>query len=113
MNRILVATDDTTVILPNQVSGGQIPVLYIALVDKYGNIVGNDISSKLTVRVDITFNDDIPESLVYDPVLTGNSSFGAVGGVFNASDISFTGSPGYNYKIIFETDGILNTKKSN
>jgi len=94
-------------------SGGEMPNMYIALVDKYGNIVGNDRSSSLTVRVDITFNMLDIESLTYDPVLTGNSSFSAVGGVFNASDISFTGSPGFSYKIVFETDGIDTTKPSN
>ena len=73
------------------------PVMYLALVDMYGNIVTNDISSQLTVRVDITYNLGDIESLVFDPVITGNSSFTAVGGVFNASDISFTGSPGYSY----------------
>eukprot|EP00350_Pseudokeronopsis_sp_OXSARD2_P001466 CAMPEP_0170565830 /NCGR_PEP_ID=MMETSP0211-20121228/79436_1 /TAXON_ID=311385 /ORGANISM="Pseudokeronopsis sp., Strain OXSARD2" /LENGTH=131 /DNA_ID=CAMNT_0010886811 /DNA_START=1067 /DNA_END=1462 /DNA_ORIENTATION=- len=87
--------------------------MYLALQDKYGYIVGNDISSQITVRVDITFNEYDEQSLVYDPVLTGNSSFSAIGGVFSVGGISFTGSPGYNYKIIFETDGIDTQKVSN
>lgn len=37
----------------------------------------------------------------------------ATAGAFNVSGISFTGSPGYSYKIVFETDGIDSTKPSN
>ena len=91
----------TTKTLENQVSGDLIEDIFIALVDKYGTIVGNDITSKLTVRVDITYNDGNPLALEYDPVLTGASSFEAIGGVFNASGISFTGSPGYSYSKLY------------
>jgi hypothetical protein len=47
--------------------------MLIALADKYGNIVGNDNSAKLTVRVDVTYNYDDPASLLYSPVLEGVS----------------------------------------
>jgi len=75
--------------------------------------VGNDQTAKLTVRVDPTYNVLEPLSLIYSPVLNGNSSFTSIGGVFHAGDISFTGSPGYNYQITFETDGIDTSKPSN
>jgi len=111
--RVLAEDQSTQKLIEGQQSGAQIPNIFIALADKYGNIVGNDISAKLTVRVDITYNTDDLSSLTYSPVLNGNSSFTAIGGVFNASDISFTGSPGFSYKIVFQTDGIDTSKPSN
>jgi len=110
--RFLETESSTSKILESLQSGNILPNIYIGLADKYGNIVGTDITSKLTVRVDTDFN-QAEGALRYSPVLTGNSSFTAVGGVFNASDISFTGSPGFGYKIWFETDGIDNSKPSN
>mmetsp|Transcript_30377 Transcript_30377/g.22549 ORF Transcript_30377/g.22549 Transcript_30377/m.22549 type:complete len:135 (+) Transcript_30377:164-568(+) len=54
-------------------SGGLIPTIYMALVDKYGTIVANDHDSSASVRVDISYNEKQPESLKYDPVVTGVS----------------------------------------
>ena len=49
------------------------------------------------MRVASSFNNLVPASNTYPPIITGNSSFSSIAGVFNASGISFTGSPGYNY----------------
>ena len=70
--------------------------MYIGLADKYGNIVGNTNSASLSVSVQTTYNTD-PLSLMYTPVLSGNSTFQALAGAFNVSGVGFTGSPGYNY----------------
>ena len=47
--------------------------MYIGLADKYNNIVGNTNSAKLTVRVDMTYNQNNSASLTYSPVVNGES----------------------------------------
>lgn len=36
-----------------------------------------------------------------------------IGGTTFVRNLSFTGSPGYNYSILFTTDGIVKSKASN
>jgi hypothetical protein len=81
--------------------------MYIALADKYNNIVGNTNTAKATVRVDATYNNNDASALQYSPVLTGNSSFQAIAGAFIISGISFTGSPGYNFSNIILSHNYL------
>ena len=49
------------------------PTILLALADKYGNIVGNTNTAKLTVRVDRTYNEKNIKSLTYSPVLEGTT----------------------------------------
>eukprot|EP00347_Sterkiella_histriomuscorum_P017660 403348489 len=64
-------------------SGAVIPTFYMGLVDKYGQIVKTDSSSKIQ------------------------------NGTFEIVNLQFTGTPGQNYKIQLFTDGIDMTKPSN
>ncbi len=86
--------------------------MYLALGDKYGNIVGNDNEAKLTIRLDVSNNNDTTLASQY-PALSGESQFLSVGGTFEISGIGFTAKPGYTYTVRFETDGIDDTKPSN
>eukprot|EP00347_Sterkiella_histriomuscorum_P010863 403374635 len=68
-------------------SGGKIEVIYLALIDKYGQIVGSDSKS------------------------TNQFAFG--NGVTAVEGVIFSASPGFNYSITLQTDGIDITKKTN
>ena len=71
--------------------------MYLALADKYNNIVGNTNSNKVSLRVDTAYNKNDKDSLKYLPFLEGNYHFEAISGVFNISDISFSATPGYDF----------------
>jgi len=45
-------TFETETSIPSQRSGGSIPEMYLALVDKYGQIVSSDDDSKIQVMID-------------------------------------------------------------
>ena len=47
-SRLLQSTSET---ITNQRSGGDIPTVYLAQVDIYGQIVGSDFSSRIRVTV--------------------------------------------------------------
>jgi len=87
--------------------------MYLALADKYGNIVGNTNSAKVTIRVDVSYNSDNASSLTYSPILEGTTQFESTAGAFLVSGINFAASPGYSYKVLVETDSIDTTKPSN
>ncbi|CDW90223.1 UNKNOWN [Stylonychia lemnae] len=94
-------------------SGQTIPTFYLALVDKYNQIVKIDDSSKLTVRVDTQFTEGNQQALQYAPVVQGQSQFVSQNGTFKVSDIIFIATPGYSFRISFSSDGIDKTKPSN
>lgn len=83
----------------NQRSGGTLPTIYLALVDKYGQIVGSNFDSTVLAYVNSSYNSD-PRSILYPPVIEGTNSFTTYGGVLSISNFVFTGSPGYNYSVI-------------
>lgn len=58
--------------LTEQRSGGDIPEFYLAHVDKYGQIVGDDMSSKLRISVDSASYLRDSNTLSYIPVLEGS-----------------------------------------
>ena len=99
-------------------SGSTIPNIYIALVDKFGQIVGTDNSSTTSLTVNTT-------TLVsnYTPVLTGTTTKNAARGMFYFSDITFIAGPNSSYSkfyiliiyidLFFESSGIDETKPSN
>ncbi|CDW87963.1 UNKNOWN [Stylonychia lemnae] len=95
----------------NQRSGGSIQNLYATLLDKYGQIVGSDFSSKVRLQVNITNLDS--NASKYPPILEGSSDFVAQGGVAVIQGVSLTGSPGSSYKVIITTDGIDTNKQAN
>ncbi|CDW74167.1 UNKNOWN [Stylonychia lemnae] len=83
----------------NQRSGGSIPIIYMALIDKYGQIVGSDFQNQ--------------KASMYPPILEGSSDFSIYGGIAVIDNVQITGNPGSNYQISFSTDGIDLTKLSN
>ncbi|CDW88401.1 UNKNOWN [Stylonychia lemnae] len=93
-------------------SGGQLPVMYMGLADEDGQIVGTENSKKLTVSLKaVTSNSS--NALKYAPAITGISTFYSEFGVFKLSNITFTGSPGYQYALSFVSDGIDKSKPQN
>ncbi|CDW90477.1 UNKNOWN [Stylonychia lemnae] len=94
-----------------QRSGGQIPIIYLALKDKYGQIVGSDFQSK--VRVNIETNSSDQQQSLYSPILEGFITFDMIGGIAVIQNLQITGTPGCSYNLTFTTDGIDLTKKSN
>lgn len=79
--------------------------MYIALSDPYGQIVGTDNTSKLIVSIESSYIQGL-----FSPILGGTNQFYSTNGVFVVDGISFTGSPGYKYNLIFFTDGIDESK---
>ncbi|CDW71577.1 UNKNOWN [Stylonychia lemnae] len=91
-------------------SGGEIPKIYIALVDQYGQIVGSDFESKVRVQIStVNLND---QDLKYPPVLEGTTDFQSTGGIAVIQNAQFTGTPGRNYSLSFQTDAIDISKQS-
>ncbi|CDW78175.1 UNKNOWN [Stylonychia lemnae] len=94
-----------------QQSGGSIPVIYMGLIDKYGQIVGSDFTSK--VRISIQTNNLDEKASKYPPILEGSSDFQTYGGIAVVKDVIVAGSPGCLYHVSFTTDGIDLSKQSN
>eukprot|EP00347_Sterkiella_histriomuscorum_P017716 403348268 len=92
-------------------SGGVIPTTYLAHVDQYDQIVGDDFNSKVRVQVDATYSADTKAK--YSAIIEGTSSFTSMAGVVQIEDVTFAASPGYTYRISFSTDGIDQTKVAN
>ncbi|CDW85156.1 UNKNOWN [Stylonychia lemnae] len=94
-----------------QRSGGNVKTLYLALIDKYGQIIGSDFKSKVRVTVE-TSNLDQQQSM-YPPIIEGGINYLMIGGIAVIEDLCFVGTPGVSFELIFSTDGIDVTKKSN
>eukprot|EP00347_Sterkiella_histriomuscorum_P024148 403332142 len=106
------ALSKTESTVQEQRSGGTIPEMYLSLVDKYGQIVSTDSSSKLRVGVNPIQSTSIVNAN-FPPILEGSSQFIVEGGVVKVNKIQFTATPGYQYGLVFITDGIDIKKKSN
>lgn len=74
--------------------------------------MGSDEESKLRVLVDPFFNNDTASN-EYPPVIEGTNIFFVKIGVTEIKDIILSATPGYNYSIVIQTDGIDLTKKIN
>lgn len=83
----------------SQRSGGTIPDFYLALVDKYGQIVGDDFSSSIRVTVDTNYYVKDNNTATYTPVLEGNQLYSDYGGISPVQGLVFTGAPGYEYRL--------------
>jgi hypothetical protein len=55
-------------------SGGDISPIYLGIVDKYGELVTTDSSSKLQVQIDLAFKNNT-NSTTYAPNVAGSTSF--------------------------------------
>ncbi len=56
--------------LIDQRSGGNIPKMYIGLLDKYGQIVASDDNSKIDIMID-AFSSNTAESSEFPPFIEG------------------------------------------
>ncbi|CDW78819.1 UNKNOWN [Stylonychia lemnae] len=63
----------------NQRSGGPLPVMYLSLVDKYGQIVGSDFKSTVRIQVNTTNLDT--QASKYPPLIEGSSAFTVNSGI--------------------------------
>ena len=63
----------------NQRSGGTLPEMYLAIVDKYGQVVSTDDSSTLTMVVDADFNTNVSYSAGFE----GNAIYTPTNGMFH------------------------------
>ncbi|CDW84862.1 UNKNOWN [Stylonychia lemnae] len=97
--------------LNSQRSGGEVPVLYMALIDKYGQIVGSDFKSKVRIQIQTEGLD--ANASKYSPIIEGSTDFIATGGIAVIQDINIVGTPGSSYQMIVTTDGIDLNKKAN
>ena len=86
-------------------SGGAIAPIYVALADKYGQVVGIANNSKLSIQVDSS-GPKTENSTKYSPNVAGSTNFYSENGVFKIENLQFTGTPGQNYKLKFVTDAI-------
>ena len=102
------SSNDNLATLSNQGSGHDIPDLYLALQDQYGQIVGSDSSSTITLYINSSAG-----NTTLDQSLAGEVTHTAVKGTYRISDISFTSEPGLEYQLYFKTTGIDDSKASN
>ena len=77
-------------------SGSEIPTIYLALVDKFDQIVKSDSQSTATLEI----SSDNPDS-DYSPVLNGEVSQLAENGMFEFTGITFIGEPTLTYSMLF------------
>ena len=107
--------------MTEQQSGGTLPVIYLALVDEFGQYVGHDNSSTTTIQV---ISPTVNET--YTPILSGVTSKTASKGMFKFESITFTAEPGRTFSkcgylysnltflgLSFSTTGIDSSKSSN
>eukprot|EP00347_Sterkiella_histriomuscorum_P016469 403353061 len=106
LQSIGITNASNSYVMSNVRSGGQIPYFYLAHVDKYGQIVGDDDTSKLRVQVDSSSYEKNRDTLTYTPVLEGSQSFLTFAGVSAIQDLTFTAAPGYKYRLSFTSSGI-------
>ena len=114
---LTTASGSTSVNLTSQQSGGSIGIIYVALVDQFGQVVSSDSSSTATLSIVGTYSDK-----TYIPTLTGTTTLTASRGTFAFKDITFTAEPGALYSkcywiiivgLSLSTTGIDTNKPSN
>eukprot|EP00347_Sterkiella_histriomuscorum_P022266 403331092 len=93
--------------IKGQQSGGTAEKLYFTLIDKYGQIMYSDESSKLFVGVksDLTF-EQLKQTGYFQPTIESNTQFSIEHGIFTVQDLILTGLPSHSYYLDFSTDGI-------
>ena len=80
----------------NQQSGGTLNTFYVALVDRFNQIVSSDSSSTATISITGSYAGE-----AYSPILKGITTQTASNGAFKFNDISFTAQPGSSYSKLF------------
>lgn len=82
-------TGNTSLTLSEQQSGGILGTIYLALFDEFGQIVGNDGSSTVSIAIEGYHGSDD-----YTPVLSGTTTATVYKGVVIFTDLEFTAEPG-------------------
>ncbi|CDW83853.1 UNKNOWN [Stylonychia lemnae] len=95
--------------IPKQQSGGEIQPFYLALIDKYNQVVTADSTNKIRLVINVTNS----QNYRYPPIIEGDSTFYLSYGLAEIKDLAFAGTPGANYSISLMTEAIDKTKKSN
>lgn len=108
-----VVNSNTSSYVSDQRSGGVLPPTYLAYVDKYGQIVGSDFKSKISINIDATYYKNDSYAQKYSPMVEGSTTFTALAGAALINGISFTGAPGSTFKVNFNGDGIDTSKPAN
>ncbi|CDW76686.1 UNKNOWN [Stylonychia lemnae] len=88
---------DSSQIIQNQQSGGNVPNLYFALIDKYGQIVYSDQNSKLYVQVNTEVKKN--ENQQFSAAFEATTQYNIIDGIFNVDNLVLTATPN-------TTDGI-------
>eukprot|EP00347_Sterkiella_histriomuscorum_P017498 403349122 len=91
--------------MSNYRSGGNFPISYFAVADKYGKVVISNNASNLFIQVNEEYK-EYPDKIKYSPILEGSTSFPALNGAYVIQNVQFTGSPGQKYKLDLTTDAI-------
>ena len=103
----------TSASIENARSGGTIPQVYLAMVDKYGQMVASDDDSKITIGIDQILSTNDSSALKFPPFIEGSTQYTVSGGVVKVSNIDFAATPGYNYSLKFNSDGVDKSKVAN
>jgi hypothetical protein len=82
--------------------------MFIAIADKYGQVIGTLNNSRLFTKIDQEYLKN-EQATKYRPVVAGVISFYSSNGVFKVENLQFTGTPGSKYKLKFLTD-VINMK---
>ncbi|CDW85402.1 UNKNOWN [Stylonychia lemnae] len=107
-----VSNSPTSSSQDSQRSGDALPTMYIGLADAMGQIVGTESSKKLDVSLKGTLSNG-SNSMKYSATIAGTTTFYSINGVYALKDIVFTGAPGENYQLSFNSDGIDPDKPAN
>jgi hypothetical protein len=78
--------------------------MYLALVDKYGQIVSDDDNSQISVMIDARSSNSSDSS--FPPFIEGTTQFSVSSGVVKVNDIAFAATPGFNYSLKFDSAAI-------
>ena len=102
------SSGSTNVTIDNQQSGAKLEPIYTALYDEFGQIVGSDSKSTITIRLTTINNND-----TYPPQLIGSLTLTFDKGVAQFGTINFTAEPTQSYNLEFSPTGIDPLKPSN
>ena len=68
--------------------------------------MGSDLTSSIRLEIDAEFNVNDTYAKKYIPYIWGETNYNSYGGVAKVSGVSFTGTPGSEFKIAFKGSAI-------
>jgi hypothetical protein len=96
----------------SQMSGGELPTLYIGIFDKYGNLVKSENGALLRPAVENPISVTVANS-TYEPFITETASITSTNGLLKVEGLSITGFPPSIQTIKFTTSVIDDTLPPN